>query len=133
MSFKGKQLTIHPLVEFNRKLASQLKEHGYKNMKVDFQSPPPMGDFHEDPSTPLMVFVSAERKKDNRWIKVRAIDVIARSSSPKDHFKQEGKFEELLDAFNHCYAETSVEDHIEMTNAMKGLREEAGLEARDDT
>lgn len=114
----------YPLAQFNRPFVTKMKKLGYRNLRVDFDTPPPVGDFVADPSLPIIGLFTCEIKEDNRWIKLRAMEYVQRGVRLNDQFKNE-KFEsELMEAFEYCREHTLLEEQEELEAAEQALRDE---------
>lgn len=113
----------YPLAQFNRKLVTKLKKQGYRNIRVDFDTPPPVGDFHEDPNLPIIALFSCEQKLNGNWLKLRALEYVKRGVRLNDQFHEEAFEKNLEEAFQYCLEHTKPEEQQAMEDAEAELRE----------
>ena len=118
----------YPLAQFNRKFVTKLKKLGYRNIRVDFDTPPPTGDFVVNPDLPIIALFSCDIRIDDpahgrHWMKLRALDYVQRGVRLNDQFKHEGFEKDLLEAFVYCRENTLLEEQEEMEAAERDLRD----------
>ena len=117
-------LATVPVAQFNKQLAGEFKrEHGYRNLRADFETLPPLGDFVENSKLDIPVLISCEKKIDGKWLKLRAIFLHTRGVSPRVEFKRDGIKEEFLSAFKYCEEQTKIEDMDELNVAERTLKD----------
>lgn len=113
----------YPLAQFNRPFVTKMKKLGYRNLRVDFDSPPPVGDFHENPDLPIIGLFTCEVKEDGRWKKLYAMEYVKRGVRLNEQFKHKGFEKALEEGFEYCKEHTKLEEQQEMEDALQELRD----------